>query len=470
MSATTPADATATELAALIRDREVSSVEAVESALERIEHVDGRIGAFLTVAADAARRKAQAADRAISDGVTPGPLHGVPVAIKDLECTRGLRTTYGSRAFEDLVPAEDAISVERLRAAGAIVIGKTNTPEFGLLGETRNLLAPETRNPWDLQRTVGGSSGGSAAAVVTGMVAIATGNDTAGSITCPASMCGVVGVKPTHGRVPNWPDPGDSRLFLDTGPIARTVADAALMLGVMGGADPRDPVSSWDGVVRQGDPRAERRIAWSPDWGRLAVDPEVRATTEAAVAEFDALDYVVEAAHPDLGDPMEILLTLLAADAEAMLEALDIDRAVLSPDSRAELDELGVPSVTDYIRALNELWRFRAGMDRFFERHALMITPSTAVPAFPLGSPPARIDGRDVEPRWTTFMPFQAPWNVTGQPTASLPCGRTAAGLPIGLQLTAARGCDEALLEACAAFEAARPWPVPALPAEEVQS
>jgi amidase len=469
VSAATPAGASAIELAALIRDREVSAAEAVESALERIELHDGPIGAFLTVGAEAARLEAAAADRALRDGVVPGPLHGVPVAVKDLECTRGLRTTYGSRAFESFVPDEDAISVERLRAAGAIVIGKTNTPEFGLLGETRNVLAPETRNPWDRERTVGGSSGGSAAAVAAGMVAIATGNDTAGSITCPSAMCGVVGVKPTHGRIPNWPDPGDSRLFLDSGPITRTVADAALMLRVMGGADPRDPVSSWDGVVSSVDPRAERRIAWSPDWGRLAVDEEVRAATEAAVREFEALGYVVETAHPELGDPMDILLTLLAADAEVMLEVLGLDRGDLGPESRAELELLGVPSVTAYIRALNELWRFRAGMDRFFERHALMITPSTAVPAFPIGEPPARIAGRDVEQRWTTFMPFQAPWNVTGQPTASVPCGRTAAGLPVGLQITAARGCDEALVGALAAFEAARPWSYPTLPHTEAR-
>jgi Asp-tRNA(Asn)/Glu-tRNA(Gln) amidotransferase A subunit family amidase len=448
-----PADVTATGLASLIRRSELSAVEAVDDALARIEHSDPRIGAFLTVAADAARRGAAAADRALRNGAPVGPLHGVPVAVKDLEWTAGIRTTYGSRAFESFVPNEDAIDVARLRAAGAIVIGKTNTPEFGLIGETRNLLAPETRNPLDLERTVGGSSGGSAAAVAAGMVTLATGNDTAGSITCPAAMCGVFGIKPTHGRVPNWPEPGDSRLFLDSGPIARSVADAAVMLGVMSGPDARDPISLAPGAARER--RGEPRVAWSPDWGHLAVDGEVRRIAEDAARMFEELGYRVEADRPDAGDPMEILLPLIAGDALELLANLGIDRDALSPDSRAELHLLGEPDVTAYIAALNRLWHFRAALDRFFETYELMITPSTAVPAFPLGAPPAVIDGRPVAARWTTFMPFQAPWNLSGQPTATVPCGRTASGLPVGLQISAARGDDDRLLEACAAFEQA---------------
>ena len=453
------ADSTATALAAQVRAGEVSAEEALEAALARIEERDDRIGAFLTVAAESARREAAAADRAVRDGAELGPLHGVPVAIKDLEWTAGIRTTYGSRAFEAFVPREDAIGVARLRAAGAIVIGKTNTPEFGLIGETRNLLGPETRNPWDLERTVGGSSGGSAAAVAAGMVPIATGNDTAGSITCPSAMCGLVGVKPTHGRVPNWPEPRDSRLFLDSGPIARTVADAALMLDVMSGPDPRDPVSRLSGPVPER--RSEPRVAWSPDWGWLAVDDEVRTAAEAAASAFEELGYRVEPDRPDVGDAMEILLPLIAGDAIALLDGLGADRDALSPEARDELELLGEPDVATFIQALNRLWHYRDAVDRFFERYDLMITPSTAVPAFPLGRPPSSIGGRPVTPRWITFMPFQAPWNLTGQPTASVPCGRSADGLPIGLQITAPRHGDELLLAACAAFEQARPWPHP---------
>jgi len=451
-----------------VRRRTVSAVEAVEAALERIERLDPRIGAFVTVAADSARREAAAADRAVANGAEPGPLHGVPIAVKDLEWTAGIRTTYGSQAFADFVAPEDAIHVARLRAAGAIVVGKANTPELGLLGETRNLLGPETRNPWDLGRTVGGSSGGSAAAVAAALVPLATGNDTAGSISCPSAMCGVFGLKPTHGLVPNWPEPGDSRLFLDSGPIARTVADAELMLRVMSGPDPRDPVSRWGARVRPPEPRAERRVAWSPDWGRLAVDGEVRRVAEAAAGAFEEVGYRVEAARPDVGDAMDILLPLIAADTQALLETLGVDADALGPEVREELDVLGAPTTTEYIRALNALWHYRDAIDRFFEAYDLMVTPSTAVPAFPLGRPPSSIEGRVVARRWTGFMPFQAPWNLTGQPTATLPCGRTDDGLPVGLQVTAARECDDRLLAACGAFERVRPWPSRGAPLERL--
>ena len=456
-----PADETAAtsaiELARLIREGELSAAEAVDAALERIEAVDGGLGAFVTVAAEQAREQARAADRAGRDGDL-GPLHGVPVAVKDLEWTAGIRTTYGSAAFADFVPDEDAVMVQRLRAAGAIVVGKTNTPEFGLIGETRNLLQDETRNPWDVGRTVGGSSGGSAAALAAGMVALATGSDTAGSISCPSAMCGTFGIKPTHGRVPTTPEPPDSRIFLDSGPMTRTVADAALALDIMSGPDPRDPISRLP-PAPPAPAGAERRVAWSPDWGRLAVDPEVRRIAEAAALAFEDLGYHVEERVPDVDDPLTLMDPLIAADALVLLEALGVPRDQLSPESTAELELLGTPTAVEYIQALNALSRFRRGVHDFFETAELMITPSTTVPAFPLGEPPTSIDGRAVAPRWTTFMPYQSPWNLTGQPTASIPCGQTSEGLPVGLQVTAARWRDEALLEACAAFERLRPWP-----------
>lgn len=454
-----PEAASALELAGLIRAGELSAAEAVGGALERIAARDGALGAFVTVAADGARAQAEAADRALLEGGTVGPLHGVPLAIKDLEWTAGIRTTYGSRAFADFVPEQDAILVARLRAAGAIVVGKTNTPEFGLLGETRNLLQDETRNPWDPARTTGGSSGGSAAAVAAGMVPLATGNDTAGSISCPSAMCGIFGIKPTHGRVPNFPDPGDSRIFLDGGPMTRSVADAALALGIMSGPDHRDPISRLRAPAPA--PGAERRIAWSPDWGSLAVDPAVRRIAEDAVLAFEELGYHVEERLPDAPYPMEeVMLPLIAGDARALLEGLGLGMDALSPDAAREMELLGEPTVGEFVRALNGLARFRHALAAFFETAELMITPSTAVPPFPLGDPPSCIDGRDVAARWTTFMPFQTPWNLTGQPTASIPCGRTADGLPVGLQITAARWADERLLDACAAFEALRPWPL----------
>jgi aspartyl-tRNA(Asn)/glutamyl-tRNA(Gln) amidotransferase subunit A len=449
----------ASTLARLIARREISAVEAVEWTLERIRRLEHEPGlrAFLTISDASARAGAVEADRAVAEGRQLGPFHGVPLGVKDLEWTAGIRTTYGSPAFRAFVPSEDSIVVERLRAAGAIVVGKTNTSEFGLLGETRNPLIGETCNPWDPERTVGGSSGGSAAAVATGMVPVAVGSDTGGSITCPAAMCGVFGMKPTRGLVPSWPDPGDSRLLLDSGPITRTVTDARLMLDVLAGPDPRDPTSYVQAQMSE-DSTSPLRIAWSPDWDRLAVDPEVRSATAAAVSVFEQLGHHVELGRPEVGDPFEILLPIVAADTRAFLERGELELSDLSDDAAAEVELLGTPSITEFVSALNALTRFRRTVDAFFERFDLMVTPATAVAAFPLAMAPSTIDGRAVDPRWTTFMPFQAPWNLAGQPTASLPCGQTRDGLPIGLLVTGPRGRDRTLLRVCAEFEQAAPW------------
>ena len=446
-------------LARLIASREISAAEAMDWTLARIERLDPEPGfrAFITVCADRARAAAAAADRAVADGRELGSLHGVPIGVKDLEWTAGIRTTYGSPRFSDFVPEEDSIVVARLRAAGAIVVGKTNTSEFGLLGETRNPLIGETRNPWDPQRTVGGSSGGSATAVATSMVPVAIGSDTGGSIPCPAAMCGVFGMKPTRGLVPTWPDPCDSRIVLDSGPITRSVTDARLMLELLSGADARDPTSYL--CAGMGDAASSPlRIAWSPDWDRLAVDPQVRSATAAAVSVFEQLGHHVEMGRPDVGDPFEILLPIVAADTRVLLERSEIELADLSADAAAEVELLGVPTITEYVKALNALTRFRRRLDAFFERFDLMLTPATAVAAFPLGAAPSQIDGLGVDPRWTTFMPFQAPWNLGGHPTATLPCGQTGGGLPIGLQVSGPRSSDRTVLQLCAEFEQAAPW------------
>jgi aspartyl-tRNA(Asn)/glutamyl-tRNA(Gln) amidotransferase subunit A len=460
VSGTTDAERwSAGTLARLIASREVSAVEAMDWTLERIERLDPDPGlrAFVTVSDQSARGAAAAADRAVADGQQLGPLHGVPLGIKDLEWTAGIRTTYGSPAFSEFVPGEDSIAVQRLRAAGAIVVGKTNTSEFGLLGETRNPLIGETRNPWDPRRTVGGSSGGSAAAVAAGMVPAAIGSDTGGSITCPAAMCGVFGIKPTRGLVPNWPDPGDSRIVLDTGPITRSVTDARLMLELLSGPDSRDPISR-SGAAMGEAASSPLRIAWSPDWGRLAVDPQVRSAAAAAASIFEQLGHHVEVGRPAVGDPVEILLPIVAGDTCMLLERNGLQISDLSADAAAEVELLGVPSITEYVTALSALATFRQSVEEFFERFDLMLTPATAVAAFPAGEAPSSIDGQPVDPRWTTFMPFQAPWNLAGGPTATLPCGQTGDGLPIGLLVTGPRNSDRTVLRVCAEFEQAAPW------------
>jgi aspartyl-tRNA(Asn)/glutamyl-tRNA(Gln) amidotransferase subunit A len=449
----------ATELAARIRRREVSPVEVAEAVLARMERLDGRLGAFCTPTPELARTMARAAEAAVMRGEPLGPLHGVPVSIKDMTWTKGIRTTRGSRLFADFVPEEDPPVVERLRAAGAIILGKTNTPEFGWKGATENLLFPPTRNPWHLERTAGGSSGGAGAAVAAGLGPLATGTDGAGSIRIPAAFCGIVGHKPSFGRVPVYPAPLDVAV---TGPMARTVRDAALLLDVMAGPDERDrfslPDDGVDYLAACAGGVAGWRVAWSPDLGYAPVEPEVRTLAEAAARRFADLGAVVEEAHPGFTDPREIIELLFYGQVGAQVADLPPERrALLDPALLAVVDGLRDRSAFDYARMAmrrNELWQVAR---RFFERYDLLLTPAVATTAFPLGiEGPAEVAGQPVKRLgWT---PFTFPFNLTGQPACTVPCGRTAAGLPVGLQIVGRRNDDTAVLRAAAAYEAAAPW------------
>ena len=285
---------TATELAAGIRAREFSVREVMESHLARIEAVNPRVNAIVTLDAEGALPAASAADA----GEPRGVLHGLPIAVKDLEDTAGMRTTYGSPLFASHVPDADSLLVERLRAAGAIVIGKTNTPEFGAGSQTFNAVFGATRNPWDLSRTPGGSSGGAAAAVASGMLPFADGSDLGASVRNPAAFCGLVGLRPSPGVIPDA-GPGDPWNPLPVlGPIARTVEDVALLLSALAGPDPRDPLSVGGPFVPAWGEVRGLRIGWSPTLGGLPVDPEVTAVLEAQRATFEALGCVVEEAEP----------------------------------------------------------------------------------------------------------------------------------------------------------------------------
>jgi Asp-tRNA(Asn)/Glu-tRNA(Gln) amidotransferase A subunit family amidase len=449
----------ATELAARIRRREASPVEVTEAVLARMERLDGRLGAFCTPTPELARAMARAAEAAVMRGEPLGPLHGVPVSIKDMTWTKGIRTTRGSRLFADFVPEEDPPVVERLRAAGAVILGKTNTPEFGWKGATENLLFPPTRNPWRLERTAGGSSGGAAAAVAAGLGPLATGTDGAGSIRIPAAFCGIVGHKPSFGRVPVYPAPLDVAV---TGPMARTVRDAALLLDVLAGPDERDrfslPDDGIDYLAACAGGVAGWRVAWSPDLGYAPVEPEVRALAETAARRFADLGAVVEEAHPGFTDPREIIELLFYGQVGAQIADLPPERrALLDPALLAVVDGLRDRSAFDYARMAmrrNELWQVAR---RFFERYDLLLTPAVATTAFPLGlEGPAEVAGQPVKRLgWT---PFTFPFNLTGQPACTVPCGRTAAGLPVGLQIVGRRNDDTAVLRAAAAYEAAAPW------------
>lgn len=450
------------ELAALIRARKLSPVELVRYFLQRINQLNPQLNTYLNITGAEAESAAQVAERALANGGDLPPLHGIPVAVKDLDFTKGVRTTGGSLVYENFVPEEDAIIVQRLKRAGAIVLGKTNTPEFGSHGEVWNRLGNDCRNPWHLERTSGGSSGGSAAAVAAGLAPLATGTDGAGSIRTPAAFCGVYGMKPTFGLVPLYGGFLGLPVYTSAGPITRTVTDAALMLSVIVGYDSRDPNSR-----RQEPPDFPRledtvkglRIAWSPDLGFAKVDPEVRSITYAAARIFESFGCVVEEANPPIGtDYFQIAEPIRNTDKYAAFgHLLETHADDLTPYIMLVLERGRKVAGVEYSKSLREIERLRAQVADFFERYDLLLTPTTPVPAFPIRKPPERIEGEEVAPNSSTTL-FTMVWNLTGQPAASVPCGFSREGLPVGLQIIGRVGEDTTVLRASAAFEETRPW------------
>jgi len=453
----------ATELAADIRSGRVSPVEVVDAVLARIERVNPRINAFCTIVADTARADARQAERAAMRGEPLGPLHGVPIAFKDLTITAGIRTTFGSKIFEHHVPKEDAPVVERARAAGAIVLGKTNTPEFGCKGVTDNRVFGVTRNPWRLDRVPGGSSGGAAAALAAGLGPLGEGSDLAGSIRVPAACCGVVGLKPSLGRVPKHPRPSPWTDFGVTGPMARTVRDAALLLSVMAGPDERDPGSlpaSDDDFARAADGGVRSlRVAWTADLGYATVDPECRDAVAAAARRLADVGCGVEQAHPGFEDPLSIFLDVTApARAARLLEWVPEWRDWMDPILLDRLRHAERVSAVDLERAQHRRATLWEAVRRFFERFDVLLTPATATPPFSLDRQyPSEIAGRPVTSP-LAWMAFTYPFALTGQPAIAVPGGWSRDGVPLGVQIVGRRFADATVLRAAAAFEAAQPW------------
>src|SRR5215467_10440917 len=453
-------------LAELIRRRALSPVEITRTVLERIERVNPHLGAYVAVHAERALGEARAAERAVMTGAPLGPLHGVPISIKDNLWTAGERVSYGSRLLSDFVAQEDAPSVGRLRAAGAIFVGRTNLPEFAWRGSTDNRLFGESRNPWDLSKTPGGSTGGGAAAVAAGLAPLALGSDGAGSIRIPAAFCGLVGLKPTFGRVPMYPAAGGNELVAHVCPLARTVRDAALMMNAIARRDPRDPFALPDDGVDYlaacDEPlvardRAPIRIAWSPDLGFAPVERETREIAEAAARAFIELGLTVEDVSPELGDPSSILKVLYGgAQAGAHAARSPEQKAQMDPELVAYAEASSSLSVVEFVKATSARQALTDSLRRFFERYDLLLTPTLSLPAFPLGMVgPAEVAGRKITHLgWTLCYPF----NYSGQPAVSVPAGWTASGLPVGLQIIGRRLEDALVLRAAAAFEALRPW------------
>ncbi len=452
----------AVECAALIRRKELSPVELTEAVLARIDALNPRLNAFCLVAYDVARRHAREAEIAVMKGEPLGPLHGVPLSVKDVLFTRGMRTTGGSRLYAELIPEVDAVSVGRLKAAGAVLLGKTTTSEFGFKAVTDSQLFGVTRNPWSVAHTPGGSSGGAAAAVASGCGPVALGTDGGGSVRIPAAFCGVVGVKASYGRVPLGAGfPGWDHVS-HVGPLARTVRDAATVLDVIAGGDDRDRESlprdagSYVDACEAGIEGLN--VAWTPDLGFARVEPAVLELTGDAAAEFESLGCHVEVVNPGWENLEEVFSTLIAAQFyAAWSDELPAAEERLDPALVRLIRRGGSITARDYLRARARVAEYWEEVRAFSERFDLLLTPTTAVAPFAADArPPREIDGESVSV--LGWMPFTYPFNLTGQPAASVPAGFTGDGLPVGLQIVGRRHADRAVLAAAAAYEAARPW------------
>ncbi len=451
--------ASAVSLLDLYRRRELSPVEATRLILDRLDALQPKINAFCVVDREGGLAAARASEARWLRGEAVGRLDGVPVTIKDLILMRGFPTLRGSRLVErDQDWSEDAPATARLREAGAVIIGKTTTPEFGWKALGDSPLTGITRNPWDLSRTPGGSSAGAAAACAAGIGPLHVGSDGAGSIRIPSAFAGVFGVKPSFGRVPAYPL-SPMGLLAHIGPIARSVTDAALMLTVLSGADHRDPYAlppeDQDYLAGLEEGARGWRIAYSPTLGYAKVDAEIAASAAEGARHFEALGAIVEQVDAIFASPRDALFTLWAAGTAKLLAGFPADRRdVIDPGLVVTAEEGEQISAVDYLGAdlvRNTLARQMAEFHRIYD---LLLTPMMPVPALPVGQD---LNDPATERHWIDWSPFSYPFNLTRQPAASIPCGLTRGGLPIGLQIVGPLYADDRVLRAARAFEMTQP-------------
>ncbi|MBW2280789.1 MAG: amidase [Deltaproteobacteria bacterium] len=450
---------TARGLVRRMRAGEVSVREVVEAHLAQIERVNPRVNAVVTLCAESALDEADAADRARAAGRDLGPLFGLPVAHKDLVETKGLRTTYGSPLMRDYVPDFDALIVERIKAAGAITLGKTNTPEFGAGSQTYNDVFGETLNPWDVSRTCGGSSGGAAVALACGMVPIADGSDMGGSLRNPASFCSVVGFRPSPGRVPAYPARAAWSPFSVQGPMARNVGDAALLLSAIAGPDTRSPIAIPESGERFGAPLEREfggvRVAWSRDLGGLPVDPRVTDAIDAQRGTFEALGCTLADAEPDFADADEIFKAWRAWSFELGFgDTLDASRDQLKDTVIWNIEQgrkLSGPELGRLERRRTDLYH---RVREFMQEHEFLVLPVSQVPPFPVSERWVRQIGGVEMQTYIDWMKSCYFITVTGLPAISVPCGFTPEGLPVGVQIVGRHQDDLGVLQLAHAFEA----------------
>ena len=449
---------TATELAARLRKKDISARDVMAAHLARIERVNPKVNAIVTLVADRAMADAARADDALAKGGQAGILHGLPMAHKDLVDTAGIRTTRGSRFYRDFVPTQDATIVRRMRAAGAITLGKTNTPELGAGSQTFNAVFGATRNPYDPTKTCGGSSGGAAVALATGMVPIADGSDTGGSLRNPAAFCNVVGLRPSPGRVPR-DGPSWSPLSV-SGPMARTVADVALFLRAIAGPDERSPLSIGDESGRFATPLERSfkgtRVAWWRGLGGIPVEPEIRSIIDSHRRTFEELGCRVEEGEPDFAGVDKAFQTLRYVGNHPRYSALVRERPEWVKDTITfEVEQAEKLSAVDVGRALERQGRMFEDTRQFFERYDFFVLPVTQVSPFDVDTPyPTRI-GDLVMGDYIDWM--RSCWYVTfmATPAISVPAGFTKGGLPIGIQIVGRHRDDWGVLQLAHAFEQA---------------
>ncbi len=453
----------AVDLAAMIRRREVCCEEVMRVHLDQIDRHNPKVNAIVTLVPDQAMKDAREADRRIARGEAVGPLHGLPVAHKDLMVTKGIRTTFGSPILKDFVPDEDCLIVERLRAAGAITVGKTNTPEFGAGSQTFNPVFGATKNPYDLTKTCGGSSGGAAVALACGMVPIADGSDLGGSLRNPASFCNIAGFRPTVGRVPNWPAFNAFNSLSVVGPMARTVQDLALMLSAIAGPDARAPLSIVQAASIFAQPLTRDfkgvKVAWSSNLGAFEVDHRVTGVLDKHRHVLEELGCVVEARHPDFRDADEIFQVLRAYAIESSYGALLSSHRHQMKDTVVWNIEAGQKLTGAQVgRAEVKRTELYHRVRVFMEEYEYLVLPVAQVPPFDITQEyVTQINGRKME-TYIDWIRSCYYITVTGCPAISVPCGFTEEGLPVGLQIVGRPQQDFAVLQLAYAFQEQAPY------------
>ncbi|MEH6475740.1 MAG: amidase [Sneathiella sp.] len=452
---------TAEQLLAGYENGDISPVEATKAALDQIAKYDSKLNAFVFVDEEGAMASAKASEARWKKGKPAGLVDGIPTTVKDIMLMKGFATRKGSKLTDPNTPdAVDAPAVERLREQGAVFLGKTTTPEYGWKGVTDSPLSGITRNPWNPEKTPGGSSGGASAACASGMGVLHTGSDGGGSVRIPAAFTGIFGLKPSFGRVPVWPASAFGTVS-HVGPMTRTVADGALMLDVMKGYDSRDwyALQSNDLMYRnmlEGSLKG-KKIAYSRTLGYAVVDPEIIAAVDAAVDLFRELGADVEEVDPGFESPLEVFGKLWQGGAYFAMQNVDEKHlALLDPGLQQVVENGSKITLPEYLEASVERAELGAKMRAFHDKYELLLTPSLSVTAFDVGMLAPNQMGDDTA-NWADWTPFSYPFNLTQQPACSVPCGLSSDGLPIGLQIVGPMHRDDLVLQAAAAFERVSP-------------